>query len=277
MALKELVEERGVILLGAGKMGGALLHGWLSAGLAGSAVQVVEPQPADALRALAANTGLSLVAAPNRLQAAVVVLAVKPQVLDEAAAAVTRYATPRTVIVSVAAGRTLASLEQIFGPETPIVRSMPNTPASIGHGVSALISNRAADERNRSLSEALLSAAGEVVWLEREDDMDAVTAVSGSGPAYVFHMVEALAAAGVREGLPPDLAMRLARATVSGAGALLSADPRPAEDLRVDVTSPNGTTAAGLAELMSDADGLSALMTRTVAAAARRSRALADG
>jgi pyrroline-5-carboxylate reductase len=205
--------------------------------------------------------------------AAVAVIAVKPQMMSQAAPQLVALAGQGTVFLSIAAGTPIATFEAMYGTATPIIRAMPNTPAAVGRGISALIGNGAVTEAQMAMAEALLAAVGQTVRLSSEEQMHAVTGLSGSGPAYVFHMIEAMAAAGTAAGLPPDLAMRLARATVAGAGALADASPEPAEQLRVNVTSPAGTTAAGLAVLMPE---LSDLMTRTVAAAAGRSRELAE-
>lgn len=266
------IAARGLVLLGCGKMGGAMLDGWIAGGLPPGAVTVLEPRPGPRLQSLAAE-GLRLnTALPP--DAAVAVLAVKPQMIGEALPALTALGGGGTVFVSIAAGTPIRSFESLLGAATPIVRAMPNTPAAIGRGISALIGNAAAGEPAMALAETLLAAVGATVRLTDEAQMDAVTAVSGSGPAYVFLMIEALAAAGEAEGLDPDLALRLARATVAGAGALAESTPRPPSELRVDVTSPNGTTAAALAVLMQDGTGLVPLMARAVEAAAGRSREL---
>lgn len=261
-----------LLLLGCGKMGGAMLEGWLAGGLAPAAVQVIEPAPSARLAALS-EEGLVL-NPPVPAAPTVAVLAVKPQMMAAAAPSLAAFGGGGTLMVSIAAGTPIAAFEAIFGAETPIVRAMPNTPAAIGRGITALVANAAAGEAALATAEALLAPVGETVRLEAESQMDAVTGVSGSGPAYVFHMIEALAAAGEAEGLSPALAMRLARATVTGAGALAAASPESPAVLREDVTSPGGTTAAGLEALRA---GLTPLMTRTVAAAARRSRELAEG
>jgi pyrroline-5-carboxylate reductase len=262
----------GLVLLGCGKMGGAMLEGWLAAGLPPQAVTIIEPSPSDAVRALTARGVRHAAAAPA--SAAVVVLAVKPQVMAGALPTVAGLAGPSTLFLSIAAGKPLSFFEAALGAATPIVRAMPNTPAAVGRGITALIGNAAAAGR-LPLAEALCAAVGETVRLEREDQMDAVTAVSGSGPAYVFHLIEALAAAGEAEGLSPELSMRLARATVSGSGELAHVSAEPASALRQAVTSPGGTTAAGLALMMDAGTGLGPLMRRVVAAAAARSRELA--
>ena len=262
----EAVARRGLVLLGCGKMGSALLAGWLKAGLPADAVHVIEPHPSEWLSA----TGVQLNATPPA-DPAVAMIAVKPQMMD--AALPTLAPGPETLVLSIAAGTPISAFDSRFGA-VPVIRAMPNTPAAVGRGITAIVGNAQAGEDHLALAEALLSAVGEVVRLERESQMDAVTGTSGSGPAYVFHMVEALAAAAEEQGLAPDLAMRLARATVSGAGALLDASDESAAQLRVNVTSPQGTTAAGLSVLMADPGGLTQLMTRTVEAAAARSRAL---
>lgn len=258
-------------LLGCGRMGGAMLEGWLANGLPPAAVSVTDPAPSDRLRALA-EAGLTLnPAAPG--PAEVCLLAVKPQMMAAAIGAVAPLATQGALFVSIAAGTPIRWFEEALGP-VPIIRSMPNTPAAVGRGVTALIGNARASEAHMATAEAMLSAIGETVRLEDESQMDAVTGVSGSGPAYVFHLIEALAAAAEAEGLPPELAMRLARATVCGAGELAFRTPESAEALRIAVTSPGGTTAAGLAVLMDPETGLPPLIRRTVAAAAARSREL---
>lgn len=265
------VADRGVVLLGCGKMGGAMLDGWLAAGLPPAAVTVIDPAPSDFVRAVAARGGAIAAAAPA--DAAAVVLAVKPQMMDEALPAVAPLAGRAALLLSIAAGLPLGWFAARLGPAAPLVRAMPNTPSAVGCGITALIANDAGAPA-LPLAEALAGAVGETVRLQDEAQMDAVTAVSGSGPAYVFHMIEALAAAAEAEGLPPDLAMRLARATVCGAGELARRSADGAATLRLNVTSPGGTTAAGLEALMDAGEGLTPLMRRTVAAAAARSRAL---
>ena len=260
-----------LVLLGCGKMGSAMLEGWLERGLCPDQVAVLEPAPSDWLKGLA---GRGLALNPEEPgDADVAVLAVKPQMMGEAAPRLKHLAGRGTLFVSIAAGTPIAAFEELFGAGTAIVRAMPNTPAAIGQGIIALIGNARAGEDEMATVEALMRAVGRTVRLEREEQMDAVTGLSGSGPAYVFHMIEAMAAAGEAEGLAPDLAMELARATVTGAGALAARSPESAEQLRVNVTSPGGTTAAGLEMLMAE---LPDLMRRTVAAAAARSRELAS-
>jgi pyrroline-5-carboxylate reductase len=265
------IAARGLVLLGCGKMGSALLAGWLERGLPARMVWVIDPAPSDWVRATGVHVNAPLPEAP-----AVVVIAVKPQMMGDALPAITALAGGDTVFLSIAAGTPLSAFETAFGAQTPIVRTMPNTPAAVGQGITALFANPAGQP---SLDEAelLMSAVGAVVRLEREAQMDAVTGVSGSGPAYVFHLIETLAAGGVAQGLPPELALHLAKATVAGAGALALQSADDPAQLRVNVTSPNGTTQAAL-EVLMDADcGFPALLPRAVAAATARAKALADG
>ncbi|MGR3433592.1 MAG: pyrroline-5-carboxylate reductase [Shimia sp.] len=262
----QTIEDRGMVLLGCGKMGSAMLAGWLRGGLDAGTVHVRDPAPSEWLRGTGARLDTALPEAP-----ALVLVAVKPQQMRAALPDLAVFGGGGTLFVSVAAGTPIAAYEDMLGAGTPVIRAMPNTPAAIGQGITALVGNGAATEAHMALAEDLLSAIGQTVRLDHEGQMDAVTGVSGSGPAYVFHLIEALAAAGTARGLSPDLAMRLAKATVAGAGALaLPGDADPTR-LRHDVTSPNGTTQAGLEVLMAD---LPDLMARTVAAAADRSEAL---
>jgi pyrroline-5-carboxylate reductase len=267
------IAGRGLVLLGCGKMGGALLDGWLARGLPPAAVTVIDPAPSAALEALA-RRGLRLNASlPDA--PAVLVVAVKPQMMAEALPAVAGYGGGGTLVVSIAAGTPIRAFEATFGPGTPVVRAMPNTPAAIGRGITALVGNAATDAAALDRAEALLAAVGETVRLEDEAEIDAVTAVSGSGPAYVFLLIEAMAAAGVAEGLPADRALALARATVAGAGALAMESGEDPAVLRRNVTSPGGTTAAALEVLTRAGDGLPDLVRAAVVAAADRGRALA--
>jgi pyrroline-5-carboxylate reductase len=262
-----------LVLAGAGKMGGAMLRGWLDAGAAAAQIAVVDPQPAPDMLALAAQQGFSIHPDASGLSdVAIVVLAVKPQILDAAAATLSSLMASKPLVVSIAAGKSVADITQALG-DAPVVRSMPNTPASVGRGISAAYAGSKVTNEQRDLATALLKAVGDVVWLDDEDLMDAVTAVSGSGPAYVFWLAECMAAAGRELGLPDDLADALARATVSGAGELMHQAAEPASTLRENVTSPGGTTAAALAVLMAD-DGLKPLMTKALTAARDRAREL---
>lgn len=263
------ITTRGLVMLGCGKMGSAMLQGWLSGGLDPQAVWVQDPVPSDWLMVQGVHVNDGLPQAP-----AMVVVAVKPQMMGDALPTLQGFGDGETVFLSIAAGTTIASFEEALGGATPIVRAMPNTPAAIGRGITAIIGNPHVSAARLDLAEQLLSAVGQTVRLETEEDMDAVTAVSGSGPAYVFHLIETLAAAGAAEGLAPELAMKLAKATVAGAGALaLAADEAP-DQLRVNVTSPGGTTAAALEVLMNNDDGFPDLLRRAVAAAANRGREL---
>jgi len=262
-----------LVLVGAGKMGGALLEGWLRLGLEPNRIAVLEPQPSPPIAVLA-QRGLQINPDPKALtDVAAVVIAVKPQVAPQAVPALTPLVSDSTVVVSIMAGRTLRFLSEALGRSCAIVRAMPNTPAAIGRGITVAVP-RNASAAQRDLADRLLAASGAVEWIDDESLMDAVTAVSGSGPAYVFLLAESLARAGVAAGLPPQLAAKLARDTVAGAGELLHRSPLDAQVLRENVTSPGGTTAAALAVLMSQ-NGLEPLMTKAIAAATARSRDLA--
>ncbi len=263
------VRDRGLVLLGCGKMGSAMLAGWLKGGLPAGSVFVVDPNPSDWLKGQGVHLNAGLPDDP-----AIVLVAVKPQMMAEALPRLKPLGNGRTLFLSVAAGTRIAYYEHTLGAKTPIVRAMPNTPAAIGRGITAICGNAQASEAHLALSEALLSAVGQVVRLDGEHQMDAVTAVSGSGPAYVFHLIETLAAAGEAEGLPADLAMTLAKATVAGAGALAEEAGEDPGQLRVNVTSPGGTTAAALAVLMDEGQGFPSLLKKAVHAAAERGKEL---
>jgi pyrroline-5-carboxylate reductase len=269
--------EGPILLVGCGRMGLALLAGWRAAGLSGEQALVVEPDAALRDRARTRH-GAQAFAEPKELPGELapraIVLAVKPQVMDRVVPAYDRLVHKGALVASIAAGKTIEGLAHAFGPGVPIVRAMPNTPAAVGRGASVLCANAACGEAHRALATALLQAVGEVFWIDDEELMHAVTAMSGGGPAYVFLLIEALATAGARAGLPEDLAMRLARATVIGSGELARLSDEPAEQLRKNVTSPGGTTAEALAVLMAE-DGLQPLLDRAIRAAADRSRALA--
>lgn len=266
-----------LLLVGGGKMGGAMLRGWLKRGLAPGDAMVVEPN--RAAMADEAKQGISVHetadAIPDAFSPRVVILAVKPQMMAAALPAYRRYTRPGTLFVSIAAGKTIAYFERGLGSEAAIVRAMPNTPAAVGRGITVATANARVSSEDRALADTLLEAVGEVHWVEDEKLIDPVTAVSGGGPAYVFLLIECLAKAGEQAGLPADLAMRLARVTVSGAGELARLSDEPAATLRQNVTSPNGTTLEALKVLMAD-DALQRLFTEAVAAATRRSRELAD-
>jgi pyrroline-5-carboxylate reductase len=263
-----------IVLVGAGKMGAAMLEAWLALGLSPKRVAVIEPQPTSELTTLAAR-GLALNPPLTSVRgASAIVLAVKPQVAPTVVPTLAPLLAPATVVLSIMAGRTLGFLAGALTEQTALVRAMPNTPAAIGRGITVAVPNAQVSQRQRELVHALLAATGMVEWVADEPLMDAVTAVSGSGPAYVFLLAEALSAAGAAAGLPPELAAKLARATVSGSGELLNRSPLDPATLRQNVTSPGGTTAAALDVLMAE-DGMTQLMDRAVMAATRRSRELA--
>jgi pyrroline-5-carboxylate reductase len=261
-----------ILLAGAGKMGGAMLTGWLNAGVALSRIAVVEPHLSDDLRKLAA---LDLRVNPTADEAgplAALVIAVKPQSFDDAAPLLKTFTTASTLVVSIMAGMTIARINAGCGGA--VVRAMPNTPAAIGRGMTVAAPAPSVNTAQRAFADALLRSTGEVEWVDDEGLMDAVTAVSGSGPAYIFLLAEELARAGIAAGLPAELATKIARETVAGAGELLHRSDLDAATLRKNVTSPGGTTAAALDVLM-DKHGLQELMTRAVAAATKRSKELA--
>jgi pyrroline-5-carboxylate reductase len=262
-----------VALVGAGKMGSALLEGWVGLGIDPARLVVIEPQPAASIAVLAGR-GLRVNPDAASLRADAVVIAVKPQIAPDIMANVAALVSPSTVVVSIMAGRTIGFLTGVLPRDTAVIRAMPNTPAAIGRGITVAVPNARVTPPQRQLADALLAATGAVEWVGDETLMDAVTAVSGSGPAYVFLLAETLARAGAKAGLPADLAARLARATVAGSGELLHRSPLDAATLRHNVTSPGGTTAAALDVLMA-ADGLDPLMERAIAAATRRGRELA--
>ncbi|MGR3507044.1 MAG: pyrroline-5-carboxylate reductase [Paracoccaceae bacterium] len=264
--------RRGLVLLGCGKMGSAMLAGWLKRGLAPSGVWVIDPNPSDWLRGTGVQINAILPDTP-----VIVIVAVKPQMMGDALPVLAAMGNGDTLFVSVAAGTSIARFEEVLGAKTPIIRAMPNTPAAVGRGISAIIGNAHAGQAQMDLAEDLLSAVGQVVRLETEGQMDAVTGLSGSGPAYVFHLIETMAAAGEAQGLSPGLALQLARATVAGAGALAEeADETPAQ-LRINVTSPNGTTQAALEVLMDPKTGFPSLLDRAITAATERSKELSRG
>ncbi|WP_224703219.1 pyrroline-5-carboxylate reductase [Devosia aquimaris] len=264
-----------VMLVGAGKMGLALARGWLDAGLPPNNLILVDPSPAPAAKELAEDYGLTLYSQASGLTPNVLVLAVKPQIIDGVMESLAPVIGPNTLAISIAAGIDLARLASRLGTGR-VVRAMPNTPAQVGKGITGLVAGSDIALADRDTADALLQAAGQVVWLDNEGQIDAVTAVSGSGPAYVFHMVEALAAAARAQGLSDAVADQLARQTVIGSAALLDADGTAPSILRENVTSPNGTTAAGLSVLMGE-PGLTDLVGRTVAAARARSEELGRG
>lgn len=265
-----------IVLAGCGNMGAALLNGWLEHGIPPACIRVVEPDPTNAGRA--AERGVKVVPNPDALEATpvpdVIVLAFKPQRIDALLSAYVRFVTEGAAVLSIAAGKTIGGLNHGLGGAAAVVRAMPNTPASIGRGVTVACANDRVSPEQRANCDRLLGCVGSVLWLENEGLLDAVTAVSGSGPAYVFLLAECLARAGEDVGLPAEVAARLARETVAGAGAMLSCLPSSPGTLRENVTSPGGTTEAALSVLMADG-GLQPLLSSAVAAAARRAGELA--
>jgi len=262
-----------VLLIGAGRMGSALLQGWLGRGV--KSIVVVEPKPSAELRRLARAKKIALSATPSEVKRkpSVCVVAIKPQVLKGEAETLAGFAQSGALMISIAAGTSVAALTKAWGKKARIIRAMPNTPGAIGHGITGLYAAKGVTAADKKRAVSLLSALGQTEWVARESLIDSVTAVSGSGPAYLFLMAEALTEAGMAEGLPRAQAEKFARATVAGAGALLAADKSPPRALREAVTSPGGTTAAALAVLMAD-DGLAQLMKRAVAVARKRAQEL---
>jgi len=267
-----------LLLIGCGKMGGAMLAGWLAGPEADGGVHVVEPHP-EGMGELARHARVTVHAdaatVPDGLAPGTVVLAVKPQSMDAALVPLKRFVAPGTCFLSIAAGKTLGYFEKHLGATAAVVRAMPNTPAAVGRGITAYVANRNVSAEQKTRAQRLLEAVGEAMEAGSEDWIDAVTALSGGGPAYVFLLIETLAAAGVKAGLPEDFAMRLARATVSGSGELARQSAEPASQLRVNVTSPGGTTFEALKVLMDPADGIQPIFDQAIAAATARSKELA--
>jgi pyrroline-5-carboxylate reductase len=264
------LKSRGLVLLGCGKMGSAMLKGWLDGGLPASSVTVLAPRPSDWVKSTGVNINTDLPENP-----AIVLLAVKPQKMAEALPRVQALGNGDTVFLSVAAGITLATYEEMLGARTPIIRGMPNTPSAIGRGVTGIVGNASATAAHVDLADQLLQAVGQVVRLDTESQMRALTAVSGCGPAYVFHLIETMAAAGEAAGLTADMALQLAKATVAGAAVLAEeADETPTQ-LRINVTSPNGVTAEALRVLMNEENGFPPLLDRAIKAAMKRDAELA--
>lgn len=265
-----------LLLVGCGKMGGALLRGWLKQGIAGKDVFAVDINPTGLEDVQAAGVTVVTRAAdlPSDLKPGIVLLAVKPQFMDEALPGVRRFVQPGTTFLSIAAGKTVAYFKRMLGEAAQIVRSMPNTPAAVGRGMTVICRDPRVPADRLALCGMLLRAVGEVEWVDDEGLLNQVTAVSGGGPAYVFLLIECLAEAGRANGLPAELAMKLARVTVCGSGELGFQSPESAAQLRQNVTSPKGTTLEALNVLMAP-DGLQPLMTKAIAAATKRSRELA--
>jgi pyrroline-5-carboxylate reductase len=265
-----------LVLVGAGKMGGAMLEGWLRSGVNPAQVIVLEPTPSPEIADLLRRHGVALNPPVDSItKAEVVLIAIKPQVTDAVLPSLAGLARSNPLVISVVAGKTIATFARVFGEKTAIVRTIPNTPAAIGRGITTMAANPQVTPAQLHLATTLLSAIGEVVTVDREELIDAATAVAGSGPAYVFYLTECLAAAGASVGLPAELAMQLARATVAGAGELMRVTGTDAATLRKNVTSPNGTTYAALQVLMA-AEGMQPLFTAAIKAATDRSRELAN-
>jgi pyrroline-5-carboxylate reductase len=262
-----------VILVGCGKMGGAMLKGWLADGLAPQSVLVIDPHAAALPDGVISAASIDDVA--EGTTGDVVVLAIKPQVMADLLPAFGRLGAAGGVFLSVAAGKTISFIESLLGDGARVVRAMPNTPAAVGRGASGLFAGNGVSDAQKARCGEMLAVSGLVVWVENEALIDAVTAVSGSGPAYVFHLVEAMAQAGESLGLPAEVAQALARQTIVGAGELLHQSPDAASQLRINVTSPGGTTAAALEVLMNPDQGLSPLMARAMTACAQRAKELA--
>ncbi|PRX05060.1 UNVERIFIED_ORG: pyrroline-5-carboxylate reductase [Martelella mediterranea] len=272
--MADLGEIEGLVLVGAGNMGGAMLSGWVAGGVPREAITVIDPNPSNSIKSLLDRSGIRhAVAPPDNIKAKILILAVKPQVMYAVLDTIIPIIDDDTLVISVAAGKTLAYFEERLGQHA-MIRTIPNTPSMVGRGVIGAFANSLVSAPAREKADMLLSAVGQVEWVEKEADIDAVTAVSGSGPAYVFYLVECMAEAGRKLGLDEDLAMRLARGTVIGAGALMDGSEDEAGTLRKNVTSPGGTTAAALEHLMAE-DGLQPVFDQALEAACKRSRELA--
>lgn len=265
-----------LVLIGAGKMGTAMLQGWLEAGVRGDQVTIFDPAPPPETMAVIAQHSISHNPSLDSISdIEAILVAVKPQMVDEVLPAMASLASGKPLVVSVVAGKTIAAFREHFGKDTPVIRTIPNTPAAVGRGITAVAASDGVSPDQSRLATALLASLGEVVTVPDEAMIDACTAISGSGPAYIFYMTECMTAAAMELGLPADIAEQLARATVAGAGELMRATGTPAGVLRENVTSPKGTTYAALQVLMADHDGMKQLMIRATAAAEKRSRELA--
>ena len=268
MDLSKLSKQE-IVIVGCGKMGSALLKGWLTEGLNPNEITVIDPYPSDWLIKQTVRLNKTLPSNPS-----IVLIAVKPQMMPDVVPKLKKLGNSKTLFISIAAGTSISYFQRILGNQTPIVRAMPNTPASIGKGITAIIANAYVSDIELIATEKLLSSVGEIVSLDSEEQMDAVTAVSGSGPAYVFHLIEALADAGQANGLNAELSMTLAKATVAGAGLLAEKSNEDPTNLRINVTSPGGTTAAALRILMDQDTGFNSLLLKAVEAASNRSKEL---
>ena len=267
------MDIKSLLLVGCGKMGSALLDGWLDRGLPRDSIRIIEPFPSNWLK----SQNISLNPTLDDFEPDYCVLAVKPQLIDEALGQICHLGYRKTIFVSIVAGTRFQKFESILGDHIPVVRAMPNTPAAIGKGISALVGNGNVRSEDLQKAELLLSAVGDTVRLDNEDLLDVVTGVSGSGPAYVFNLIETMIKAAVEEGLDGDVAEKLVISTVIGAGELARQSNDPPSQLRINVTSPKGTTEAGLKYLMNKENGLEQLIARTIGAAVKRSRELGNG
>ncbi len=266
-----------LLLVGGGKMGSAMLQGWLQRSLSADDVTIIEPHDgtAETLRAtFNVDVHPDAAAVPEAASPETVVFAVKPQMMDEVIGPYAAYADNDCLFLSIAAGKTIAYFEDRLSKSAPVVRAMPNTPAAVGRGITVCCANAHVSAAQRAWTGELLEAVGEVAWVDAEEHIDAVTAVSGGGPAYVFLLAEVMAQAGIDAGLPVELAHQLARVTVAGAGELLHQSDEDPAVLRQNVTSPGGTTAEALKVLMAH-DAWQPLMTEAIKQATRRSRELA--
>lgn len=268
MELSKLSKQE-IVIVGCGKMGSALLKGWLAEGLDPNEITVIDPDPSDWLIKQTVRLNKTLPINPS-----IVLIAVKPQMMPDVVPKLKKLGNSKTLFISIAAGTSISYFQRILGNQTPIVRAMPNTPASIGKGITAIIANAYVSDIELKATKKLLSSVGKIVSLDSEEQMDAVTAVSGSGPAYVFHLIEALADAGQANGLNAELSMTLAKATVAGAGLLAETSNEDPTNLRINVTSPGGTTAAALKVLMDQDTGFNSLLSKAVEAASNRSKEL---
>lgn len=263
-----------ILLIGAGKMGGAMLAKWLSQGY--TDITVIDPSqpPAEfkAYSGLQWHTSSSSL--PETFAPAIMVLAIKPQQIATALPEYSRFS--KSLLISIAAGKTTRFLaDTLQTTETAIVRAMPNLPANIGQGITGAFANSFVSAQQKQQADELLHAIGEVVWLDQEQQIDPLTALSGSGPAYVFALLECMAGAGEKLGLQPELALKLAQQTIIGSGALLAQSALSAQELRQAVTSPGGTTEAALNTLL-DQNGLPSLLLKAMRAATQRAKELAE-
>ena len=268
--------EQNLLLIGCGKMGKALLKGWLNHGILPKAITIVEPM---GIESVGAGKNVRVLASPNEIEASykpgIIIFAIKPQVMDEIVPNYKRFVSPNTLYLSIAAGKPSTYFERLLGKKGAIIRTMPNTPAAVGCGMTVAFANPNVKKEQKQFAQFLLETIGKVSWLDDEASMDAVTAVSGSGPAYIFLLIECLTKAGKRLGLDPILAEQLARETVIGCGELVKKSDETAENLRQNVTSPGGTTAAAL-KILTGQNGMEALMIKAVEAATLRSQELSQ-